>query len=217
MIQRSTTFVISAETNLEHMAALYGEGGPSTEDADMIFQSVPNAVAKRLNIDTTKAQNKTDEKILQGLEKAGFKTDKGPDESGLWIKYLQRGGGYYLDVGCSQLIIDGKIKVKQGQEVSEIVETGVKLADGTLLEADEIVFATGYQNMRTQCRKIFGDAVADRVHDVWGLDREGEIRTLWRKSGHPGFWFMGGNLALCRFFSRLLALQIKAIEEGIAE
>lgn len=214
MIQRSSTFVVSAETNLHHMAALYGEDGPPTDDADMIFQSIPNQVAKRMNISTTQAQNKTDEKTLNGLEKAGFKLDKGPGESGLWIKYLQRGGGYYLDVGCSQLIVDGKIKIKQGVEISSVLPQGLEFEDGTILEADEIVFATGYLNMRTQCRKIFGDEIADRVKDVWGFDEEGEVRTMWRKTGHPGFWFMGGNLALCRWYSRLLAFQIAGLEEG---
>jgi hypothetical protein len=217
MIQRSSTFVVSAETNLHGMAALYGEDGPPTFDADMIFHSIPNQVAKRLNIATTKEQNETDKEVLQGLEKAGFKLDKGPDDSGLWIKYLQRGGGYYLDVGCSQLIVDGKIKIKQGQAIAEILPNGMKFSDGEVLEADEIVFATGYLNMRTQCRKIFGDEVAERVKDVWGFDEEGELRTLWRKTGHPGFWFMGGNLALCRWFSKRLALIIKGLEEGIAK
>lgn len=217
MVQRSSTFVVCAETNLESLTVLHGEDGPATEDADAIFHSIPNQVAKRLNIGLTKSQNKTDEKVLQGLEKVGFKLDKGPDESGLWIKYLQRGGGYYLDVGCSQLIVDGKIKIKQGQEISEILPKGVKFSDDEILPADEIVFATGYLNMRTQCRKIFGDEVADKVKDVWGFDEEGEIRTMWRKTGHPGFWFMGGNLALCRWYSRLLALQIKGLEEGICK
>jgi cation diffusion facilitator CzcD-associated flavoprotein CzcO len=215
MVQRSSTFVVSAETNQNQMAPLYGEDGPPTLDADMLNHGSSNQVVKRMNIAATRATNKTDEKLLQGLEKAGFKLDKGPDESGLWIKYLQRGGGYYLDVGCSQLIIDGKIKIKQGQEIAEVLPTGLKFSDGEVLEADEIVFATGYLNMRTQCRKIFGDEIADRVKDVWGFDEEGELRTMWRKSGHPGFWFMGGNLALCRWYSRLLALQIKGLEEGI--
>lgn len=215
MVQRSSTFVVSAETNQNQMAPLYGEQGPPTLDADILMHGSPNQVVKRMNISATQATNKTDEKLLQGLEKAGFKLDKGPDESGLWIKYLQRGGGYYLDVGCSQLIADGKIKIKQGQEIDEVLPTGLKFSDGEVLEADEIVFATGYLNMRTQCRKIFGDEIADRVKDVWGFDEEGELRTMWRRSGHPGFWFMGGNLALCRWFSRLLALQIKGLEEGI--
>lgn len=217
MVQRSSTLVLDSDTNVRHMAGLYGEGSPPTEEADITFHSVPNPVRKRLNITETKQMNKEDEKTLQGLEKVGFKLDKGPNESGLWMKYLHRGGGYYIDVGCSQLIIDGKIKIKQGKSVTEVTERGVKLEDGEELEADEVIFATGYLNMRTQCRKIFGDKVADRVNDVWGFDEEGELRTIWRQSGHPGFWFMGGNLALCRFFSKRLALQIKATEEGLLE
>jgi hypothetical protein len=217
IIQRSSTFVVSAETNLKDMDSLYGENSPPTEDADILFHSVPNPVAKRMNIDLTRSQNKADEKLLKGLEKAGFKLDKGPDDSGLWIKYLQRGGGYYLDVGCSQLIIDGKISVKQGVEIESVSPTGMKFADGVELKADEIVFATGYLNMRTQCRKIFGESIAESVKDVWGWDEEGEVRTMWRKTGHRGFWFMGGNLALCRWYSRALALQIKGLEEGIYE
>ncbi|KAI4260768.1 MAG: hypothetical protein L6R42_003915, partial [Xanthoria sp. 1 TBL-2021] len=137
-----------------------------------------------------------------------------------------RGGGYYIDVGCSQLIIDGKIKIKQGQEIEEVKPNGLLFKDGEMLEADEIIFATGYENMRGTARKIFGDELAERVkfvgileaytaQDVWGFDQEGELRTMWRRTGHPGFWFFGGNLALCRYYSRMLALQIKAMEEGI--
>lgn len=124
--------------------------------------------------------------------------------------------GYYIDVGASQLIIDGKIKVKHGQEIAEVLPHGLKFADGTELEADEIIFATGYQNMRTQARAIFGDKVADRLRDIWGFDETGEFRALCRDSGHPGFWYHGGNLAICRYFSRVLALQIKAQLEGLA-
>ncbi|KAH7417800.1 hypothetical protein BKA64DRAFT_652899 [Cadophora sp. MPI-SDFR-AT-0126] len=214
MIQRSSTLVLNADTNLRHMAGLWSDDGPATDDADVVFMSTPNAVVKRMNVDMTDTQAEEDSEILNGLERAGFRLDRGPDGSGLWIKYLQRGGGYYIDVGCSQLIAAGKIKVKSGVEISEITPTGLIFQDGETMEADEIVFATGYLNMRTQCREIFGDEVADRVKDVWGFDEEGEIRTLWRGSGHPGFWFMGGNLALCRWYSRLLALQIKSVEEG---
>ena len=215
MVQRSTTLVLNADTNLRHMAELWSDDGPATDDADVVFMSNPNAVVKRMNIDMTNKQAKEDSNILSGLEKAGFRLDKGPDDSGLWIKYLQRGGGYYIDVGCSQLIASGKIKVKSGVEIEEITPTGLIFKDGAGMEADEIIFATGYLNMRTQCREIFGDKVADRVKDVWGFDEEGEIRTMY--SGHPGFWFMGGNLALCRWYSRLLALQIKGVEEGLVK
>ncbi|KAK0103525.1 hypothetical protein ONS95_005546 [Cadophora gregata] len=218
MIQRSSTCVISSDSILKiGLAGLYDEAGPPVEDADLVFWSIPSAVLKAIHIDVTKLQNDNDSRILEGLEKAGFKLDQGPDSAGLFMKYFQRGGGYYIDVGASQLIIDGKIKIKQGQEITGVLAHGLKFADGTELPADEIVFATGYKNMRTQARNIFGDELADQVQDVWGFNEEGEVRTIWRKTGHPGFWFFGGNLALCRYWSRMIALQIKALEEGICE
>ncbi|MCJ1449945.1 hypothetical protein MMC28_000273 [Mycoblastus sanguinarius] len=216
IVQRSSTYVMSSKAGLDVLlAGLYEEGGPDTEDADLIFMSIPNPMLKRMHVDATKEISRRDADLQAGLEKAGFKLDSGPDESGFFMKYFQRGGGYYIDVGCSQLIIDGKIKVKQGQEITEVKPQGLLFADGTELKADEIVFATGYQNMRGTARKIFGDEIADQVKDVWGFDEEGELRTMWRRTGHPGFWFFGGNLALCRYFSRMLALQIKAMEEGL--
>lgn len=218
IVQRSTTCVVSSEAITDiGLKGLYDEDSPSVEDADLFLWSMPSALMKAQQVKLTKAQQAHDKPILDGLRAAGFALDSGPMNSGLMLKYYQRGGGYYIDVGASQLIIDGKIKIKQGQEIARILAHGVEFADGTSVDADEIVFATGYQNMRTQARLIFGDEVADRVGDVWGLDEEGEFRTMWQKSGHPGLWFMGGNLAISRFYSRILALQIKAIEEGLVE
>ena len=218
MVQRSSTCVISSKAILEiGLAGLYDEQGPPVDDADVIFWSIPSSVLKSIHQDVTAEQNKHDATLLAGLEKAGFKLDQGPDGAGLFMKYFQRGGGYYIDVGASQLIVDGKIKIKQGQEIAEVLPKGLKFADGSELEADEIIFATGYKNMRTQAKNIFGSELADQVQDVWGFDGEGEVRTMWRKTGHPGFWFFGGNLALCRYWSRMIALQIKALDEGICD
>ena len=178
-----------------------------------------------MQIDFTVQNTARDAPLLEGLQKAGFALDAGPASSGLWLKYFQRGGGYTAAqqvarrefVGASQLIADGKIKVKHGQEVTQVKAHSLVFGDGEELEADEVVFATGYGNMRDTARKIFGDELGDRVKDVWGLDDEGEIRTMWRRSGHPGFWFFGGNLALCRWYSRLLAMQIKGLELGLMD
>ncbi len=177
--------------------------------------SISNPIAKNLQIQAASEMMRRDGTLLQGLTAAGFAVDSGPDGAGLFMKYLSGGGGYYIDVGASQLIADKKIKIKQGHQVKSIKAHSLVLADDSELEADEIVFATGYQNIRETARKIFGNDLAERVHDVWGFDDEGETRVMWRRSGHPGFWFLEGNLALCRFYSRLLALQIKAIEVGL--
>jgi thioredoxin reductase len=218
IVQRSTTCVISSQAICEiGLKGLYDEDAPPVDDADLFLWSIPSELFKVQQIKVTKMQHEHDKKLLDGLRAAGFQLDSGPMNAGLLMKYFQRGGGYYIDVGASQLIIDGKIKVKQGQELKQILPNAIEFADGSKLEADEIVFATGYQNMRTQARLIFGDEVADRVSDVWGFNDEGEFRTMWQKTGHPGLWFMGGNLAISRYYSRMLALQIKAVEEGIVK
>ena len=216
MVQRSSTFVITSEAgSAVLLGSLYSEDGPALEDSDMLSWGSPSEVMKAVHRDVMVAQAAYDGEVLAGLERAGFKTDRGPEGAGLFFKYLQRGGGYYIDVGASRLIIDGKVKVQHGKEISEILPHGLRLSDGTELEADEIIFATGYENMRTTAGNIFGGQVADKLKGVWGLDEEGELRSLWRKTGHPGFWFHAGNLAICRYFSRILALQIKAQLEGL--
>ena len=216
VVQRSSTTVVSSKSAVQ-LVAMYSESGPPTEDADLLIWGMPAEVLKAANVDGTVQQEQVDRELLDGLNRAGFKTDSGPMRTGLFSKYIHRGGGYYIDVGTSQLIIDGKVKVKHGSGIREVLPRGVRLDDGTELEADEIVCATGYQNMRTSTEAIFGEAVAAKVPNVWGYDEEGETRVMWRRSGHPGLWLHGGNLALCRYFSRLVALQIKAQLEGFTQ
>ncbi|KAI1113400.1 hypothetical protein F5Y14DRAFT_214034 [Nemania sp. NC0429] len=217
IIQRSSTTVMSSKSVLQLVfGSSYYEGGPPVEQADLASYSVPQEVSKANHADVNTLQQAFDREILEGLNKAGFKTDRGPMDCGLIFKYLQRGGGYYIDVGTSQLIIDGKVKVKHGHGIDEILPNGLRLDDGTELPADEIICATGYQNMVTATEAIFGADVASKVGDVWGFNDEGETRIMWRRSGHPGLWLHGGNLAMCRYYSRLVALQIKAQIEGLA-
>ncbi|KZL78372.1 flavin-binding monooxygenase [Colletotrichum incanum] len=217
MVQRGGTYVITANKGLFLMhKGMYEEGGPPTEDADIAAQSMPIPVQFALHAHGTKAIAAADQELLEGLSNAGFKLDFGPNGSGIYRKYITRGGGYYIDIGCSKLIADGKVKVRNSPKgISGFTPNGLALADGTTLEADIVVLATGYDGMRSSARKILGDEVADRVKDCWDLDDQGEINSIWRGSGHPGFWYTGGNLALCRSYSRLLALQIKAVEEGL--
>lgn len=120
-----------------------------------------------------------DKETLDGLRRAGFQLDFGPDGAGIARAYFTRGGGYYIDVGCSQLIIDGKIKVKHSPRgISRFGPHELVLAEGETLDADIVVLATGYDNMRTTVRKVLGDKVADRCKDVWDLDEEGELNAV---------------------------------------
>nr|XP_036576289.1 flavin-binding monooxygenase [Colletotrichum truncatum]KAF6782998.1 flavin-binding monooxygenase [Colletotrichum truncatum] len=217
MVQRGGSYVITADKGIFMMhKGMYEENGPPTEDADVYGQSIPTPILFALSVHGTKAIAEIDRETLDGLTRAGFKLDFGVDGSGIYRKYITRGGGYYIDVGCSKLIADGKVKVHHTPKgVSGFTPNGLALADGTTLEADIVVLATGYDGMKSTARKIFGDKVASRLKECWDLDEQGEINSIWRSSGHPGFWYTGGNLALCRYYSRLLALQIKALEEGI--
>ena len=216
LVQRSSTYVLSSKNGIAVLlGGLYEEGGPPVEDADLMLSSFPFPVVGRQHVGATKVLAEMDAELLAGLEGAGFKLDFGEDGSGLFMKLLTRGGGYYIDVGASTLIADGKIKLKQGVGIERLEPDGVVFTDGTTLRADIVVLATGYQNMRESARALLGDDVADRCQPVWGLDHEGELRTIWRRSGHPGLWFMGGNLQQARTYSKFLALQIKAIEEGL--
>ncbi|KAL4809469.1 hypothetical protein BDV18DRAFT_167468 [Aspergillus unguis] len=217
MLQRRGTYVITAGKGIFMMhEGLHEENGPPTEECDLLAESLPYPVRFALDVHFTKRVYEAEKDIMEGLQKAGFEIDHGVDGAGLGRAYMCRGGGYYIDVGCSQLIADGKIKVRRSPDgIAGFNEKGLVLKDGGELESDIVVLATGYDNMRTTVRKTLGDKVADRLSDVWDLDQEGELNAMWRPSGHPGFWYMGGNLALCRVYSKFLALQIKANEAGL--
>lgn len=217
MLQRRGTYVIQADKGLFMLhEGMYDETGPPTEDADVAGQSLPIPIQFALNVGLTERIAAKEKENLDGLAKAGFKVDFGHDGSGIYRKYITRGGGYYIDVGASQLIIDGKIKVEQSPDgISHFEENHLVLADGRKLDADIVVLATGFDNMKTSVEKALGPEESNRCKDVWDLDEEGEVNAMWRPSGHPGLWFFGGSLALCRIQSRLLALQIVAIEKGL--
>jgi cation diffusion facilitator CzcD-associated flavoprotein CzcO len=180
MLQRRGTYVISAKTGLVMLnEGMYDENGPPTEEADVYSQSLPIPIQFALDVAMTQKIKAAEMVELAGLEKAGFKLDYGEDGSGISRKYLTRGGGYYIDVGASQLIIDGKIKVVQSPNGIKCFEAdGLVLVDGRKLEADIVVLATGFDNMRTSVRKILGDKISDRCKDVWDLDAEGEINAV---------------------------------------
>jgi putative flavoprotein involved in K+ transport len=218
IVQRSSTYVMTSENGIKVLfAGTYEEGGPPVDDADLIFASIPYPLLAVVHQQATATIADLDRELLNGLEKAGFKLDYGEDGSGIFLKYLRRGGGYYIDVGCASLIAGGKIAIKQGVEIERFTPQGVVFTDGSTAPADVVVLATGFKNMRESARALLGDAVADRCSPVWGLDEEGELRTMWRRSGQPGLWFMGGNLHQCRHYSKFLALQIKAVAEGLID
>lgn len=228
MIQRTSTHIVRSDTLMDvGLGALYSEeavaAGMTTEKADLIFASIPYRILHEFQIPQYEEMKKRDADFYEALEKAGFWLDWGDDDSGLFMKYLRRGSGYYIDIGASQLIIDGEIKLKRGQ-VTEVYEDGVILDDGTRLEADVIVFATGYGSMNGWVADLMGLEMADKVGKCWGLGSdttkdpgpwEGEQRNMWKPTQQEALWFHGGNLHQSRHYSQFLSLQIKARMEDL--
>ncbi|KAF9007493.1 hypothetical protein BDQ17DRAFT_218727 [Cyathus striatus] len=216
MYQRSSTYVMSTKNGLRTIfEGLYDESGPSTEIADIINASFPNMLNVGMAYRSAKRIAEADKQTLDGLVACGFRTNMGVKDTGFFILVWGKAGGYYLDVGASQLIIDGKIKLKNDSLIQTFTEDGLKFENGSELPADVVVFCTGLGDPRDGIRRICGDDVAERCNTVWGLNDEGEINGIWRDMGYKGLWYVMGNFALCRFHSKHIALQIKAIEEGL--
>jgi putative flavoprotein involved in K+ transport len=229
MVQRSSTHVSSSESLFKFgTSTLYSEDalerGITTAKADLLNASVPYAILHHFTTPTTEAIRRQDADLYARLEKAGFLLDFGDDGSGLFMKYVRRGSGYYIDVGASELVANGSIKLKSGVGVERITDNSIILSDGTELPADLVIYATGYGSMNGWAAKLISQEVADRVGKCWGLGSsttkdpgpwEGELRNMWKPTQQKDLWFHGGNLHQSRHYSQYLALQIKARMEGL--
>jgi putative flavoprotein involved in K+ transport len=214
LVQRSPTLIVNIEPSAQLPYALYSEGTP-LEDCDLISASMPLSLMRKSHRMMTTQARHLDQQLLDDLSRVGFKIDV-EDETGWQFKYLQRGGGYYFNVGCSNLIVEGKIRLLQFADIEGFVAAGARMSSGDVIRADLIVLATGYRGLEYLVRSLFGDGVADRVGPVWGIDEEAqELRNMWMRTGQPGLWFIGGSFAQCRIYSKYLALQLKAAEEGL--
>ncbi len=229
MIQRSPTIVVRSETLMTlGFAALYSEEalarGIDTEKADLIAASVPYALLAESQTPLYAEIARVDADFYARLEAAGFLLNFGEDASGLMAQALRTASGYYIDVGASDLIAKGEIKLKPGVEIKEFTETGIAFEDGQELPADVIIHATGYGSMDEMVAHLISDEVAETVGKFWGYGSgirgdpgpwEGELRNMWKPTKQEALWFHGGNLALSRQFSLYVSLQIKARMEGI--
>jgi putative flavoprotein involved in K+ transport len=229
MIQRTPTTVVRSESLMEiAFAPIYSEEavakGIDVDKADMIFASVPFRLMAGMQRPVYAAIAARDADLIRRLNARGFMTDYGPDESGLMMKALRTGSGYYLDVGCSDIIASGGIKVKPRVEIARLTRDAAVLTDGTELKADVIVYATGYLPMNEWVARIVSREAADLIGPNWGYGSgtrgdpgpwEGELRNMWKPLRHPNLWFHGGNLHLSRFNSKFVALQLKARFEGL--
>jgi putative flavoprotein involved in K+ transport len=228
MVQRAPSIVVTSEALLRHAwGRLYSEealeAGITTDLADLTVACVPFKVLPSTQKPVYERIREEDAALYEGLERAGFLYDFGEDGSGIHSLYLRRGAGYYIDVGTSQKIIDGRIKLKTGS-VYSFQGNSLLLDGGEHLPADLVVFATGYGSMNEWAAKLISREVADKVGPCWGLGSGtksdpgpwvGELRNMWKPTAQENLWFHGGNLMQSRHYSLYLGLQLKARYENL--
>jgi len=223
MIQRSPTIVVRAETTRKFSDALPYADPTIPRDLADLAMATPFRLQELGHRAMTDALKEIDADFYARLERRGFLVSHGEDGTGFLSIYARKAGGYYIDVGASDLIADGEIALARG-EIREIGERSVTMADGTELPADLIVYATGYRPMHEFVGQMISPEAEARIGRCWGLGSgtdgdpgpwEGELRNMWKPTAMEGLWIQGGNLMQARFHSLHLALQLKARFEGL--
>lgn len=228
MVQRSPITVVRSETLMELGFDLYSEAavaaGIDVDTADLIAAATPMALQPPIQRALYGKIRARDADFYSRLEASGFLLDFGEDETGQMLKAFRTGSGFYIDVGGSELVISGEIKVKAGAAIERLTPGGIRFSDGTELPADAIIQSTGFHSMHETIAKLVDRATADAIGPCWGIGSgvrndpgpwQGELRNLYKPTAQEALWVHGGNLALSRFFSKFLALQLKARHEGL--
>ena len=216
MVQRSPTLVTNVEPAAQLYDGIYYGPGPSLDDRDLVNTSVPLEMMKQAHKLLTAKSRELDREMLEGLERIGFRLEFGEDGTGWPLKYRSRGGGYYFNVGCSELLIRGEIGLIQYSDIDSFFAGGVRMKDGREVASELTVLATGYKGQDAMLPTLFGTEVAAKVGQVWGFDHATqELANMWTPTGQDGLWFTGGSFSQCRMYSRHVAVQIKARELGV--
>ncbi|CAK5264807.1 unnamed protein product [Mycena citricolor] len=213
MIQRSATRIYP-QSHIAGMQEIFWNKENSTELADIISTEDPVVLQAALSqLVLGRFRDAHDPAFYDNLRKAGFlmKVD-GPVHQQVYVQ----SGGHYPDIGACAAISNGEIKVKSGTAVVEVTSSGLVFADGSKLDVDVIVYCTGFEkDMRRSISDIVQKDLASGLEPVWGLDAEGEVRGVWRPTGHDKLWVHGGELQTMRYYGRFLALQAAAELAGV--
>jgi cation diffusion facilitator CzcD-associated flavoprotein CzcO len=217
MLQRSPITVVSLEPSSVRAYELYrvNDGVRPLADTDMMAASVPYELLARLHKPLNRKMAEDDKELLDGLRRVGFLLENGEDDAGYFLKLLKSQSGYYLNVGASDLIIEEKIKIKAGVGIERLTARKVVFSDGSALDADIVVLATGYLPLQEAVRTLLGDDVAERVGPIWGIGTDGELRNMYARTAQEGFYVLGGGFPAARVYSRYTAILIKATLEGL--
>jgi hypothetical protein len=197
-----------------------------------MFFTLPTVVSAQLAHNLYRKLASQEPDRYATLSKAGFPVlDSADPGQALWSNLIERAGGHYVDIGGTEILAQGKVGIKAGIQPIAYMETGLLFSDGTTADTDAIIWCTGFadRDVRDTAIDILGgDQTTDsesflgsreitaRLDATWGVDSEGEIRGMWKRHLHlENYWVMGGFTVQHRWYSRVLALQIKAALEDI--
>lgn len=214
MIQRGSIAVFSVKSASLNHSVHYDEG-LSIDDADLVISSNTFPVVLKGYQSATTRMLENDKALLVGLDRIGFKLDIGPARGGHQMHVRKNHGGYYLNVGASDLLVSGEIGLLHYEDIEHFVPDGALMKDGHVEKAELVVAATGYQPPADVVRALLGEEIAERIGPVWGMDQGGEMANMYKPTPQKGLWFIGGGFAQARIWSHYVALQIKAREAGI--
>jgi putative flavoprotein involved in K+ transport len=214
LIQRGSTTVVSIDPSARLNEAIWDEGG-ALEDCDLVVSSATPPLIIKGYKSVVQRMIALDKEMIEGLKRIGFKHDIGEDETGHQMKYFRRGGGYNLDAGSSELMIKGEIGLLAYENIERFCAEGALLKDGSIVPADLILLATGYYPQAELVRRALGEEMVERVGPVWGEDADGELANMYKRTPQENLWFIAGSLTQCRIYSKYMALQIRAAEEGL--
>ncbi|KAI1455145.1 FAD/NAD(P)-binding domain-containing protein [Annulohypoxylon moriforme] len=220
LLQRSPTYIMSLTHCVPRMIGNYAPDAdlnrPSLEEQDRLAFAMPTGPAEEFGRRMAKVLEDLDRPLLDALHARGLRTWRGQRGTGNATLGQTRNGGFYFDAGACEHVINGKIKVEPGY-IERFTEDKVIFSGGREREFDLVVFATGFSDTIDSIRATLGDKIADNFGSpIWGIDEEGEFRGAYRETGVPNLWLMVGYLPYSRYHSKLLALRLKALKEGVA-
>ncbi|NRI69865.1 NAD(P)/FAD-dependent oxidoreductase [Rhodococcus sp. MS16] len=212
MLQRSPVTVVGIETADLCYPPAYFDGTPLVEADFMSMAGWAYPVLKDGLRKLGQMCLDRDRELLDALERAGLRIRE-PENGYLWQVY-ESFSGYYINVGASELIISGDIRVHQAEGVKSFVEDGLAFNDGTVEKFDAVILATGYMNQRYETEALFGSEIADKVGDIGGFDEVGELGNTYKPTAQPGLWFTSSGFASGRHLAPSMAAMIKGALDG---
>jgi putative flavoprotein involved in K+ transport len=212
MAQRGPACVVNIDEVVK-FSADYAE--VSVDEADQLRSSMAlPLMIKRAQAYTITTEEEHAE-LHTGLRKAGQKLTIGHDNTGWSIKLFRDAAGYYLNVGCSEAIVEGKVKVLDYEQIERFVAEGALLRDGSVMPLDVVVLATGFHDLSNDIEALFGPAVAKKLGRCVGVAEDGEYRTMSRPTAQAHLWLINGGIVDARKSSDLLAMQVIAQMKGL--